>query len=110
MEQSGVHPLTAVRIRYNLTRKRLGEEIGVGESTIFRAEHNKGVSAEVRRLLCGYFGMTASELGLSAAEQKANEGQDRSHITIHTSAFHPSLPSPGEDILGGKAVSQLAEQ
>ncbi|GHO98384.1 hypothetical protein KSF_084320 [Reticulibacter mediterranei] len=106
MKKPVVHPLTKVRTEKNLTQKRLGEEIGVGEATIFRAEHNKPVSAEVRRLLCAYFGMTAAELSLIAAEQQDNEVQD----TVRTPAPHPSLPSPIEAIIGEKAVSQLLEE
>lgn len=53
------------RHRHNLTQKRLAEETGVGIQTILRAEHNKSINAESRRLLCNYFSMTAEDLGLS---------------------------------------------
>jgi DNA-binding XRE family transcriptional regulator len=45
MKQPGVHPLQVARAQRNLTRKRLAEEVGVGEATIGRAEHNKPVSS-----------------------------------------------------------------
>lgn len=40
----------------------------MGAQTILRAEHNKPINAESRRLLCEYFGMTSEELGLVTDE------------------------------------------
>jgi transcriptional regulator with XRE-family HTH domain len=60
-----------MREHLNLTQKRLAEEAGVGAQTILRAEHNKPINAESRRLLCDYFGMTPEALGLVSNEQKA---------------------------------------
>src|SRR5689334_3180723 len=69
MSGKPVHPLRALRDRFNLTQKRLAEEIGVGAQTILRAEHNKPINAESRRLLCEYFGMRSEELGLVVDEK-----------------------------------------
>lgn len=68
MSGKPIHPLRAMRDRFNLTQKRLAEETGVGAQTILRAEHNKPINAESRRLLCEYFGMSAEELGLITDE------------------------------------------
>ncbi len=66
MSEKTIHPLRAMRAHFNLTQKRLAEETGVGTQTILRAEHNKPINAESRRLLCQYFGMSSEELGLVA--------------------------------------------
>nr|BBH89452.1 hypothetical protein KTC_42030 [Thermosporothrix sp. COM3] len=71
MTKRPIHPLRAMREHLNLTQKRLAEEAGVGAQTILRAEHNKPINAESRRLLCDYFGMTPEALGLVNNEQKA---------------------------------------
>jgi transcriptional regulator with XRE-family HTH domain/tetratricopeptide (TPR) repeat protein len=68
MSGKPIHPLRAMRDRFNLTQKRLAEETGVGAQTILRAEHNKPINAESRRILCEYFGMTSEELGLVVDE------------------------------------------
>src|SRR5690348_14651255 len=68
MSGKPIHPLRAMRDRFNLTQKRLAEETGVAAQTILRAEHNKPINAESRRLLCEYFGMSSDELGLVADE------------------------------------------
>jgi transcriptional regulator with XRE-family HTH domain len=73
MSETTIHPLRMLRTRLNLTQKRLAEETGVGAQTILRAEHNKPINAESRRLLCNYFAMTSEELGLVSDINEAGE-------------------------------------
>jgi tetratricopeptide (TPR) repeat protein len=78
------------------------------------------VSAEVRRILCEYFGMSAKELGLKCveqkraeqkrAEQKVSNDQTREQAlpalpaTIPSSSLTHSLPSPTRDIIEENTV------
>jgi transcriptional regulator with XRE-family HTH domain len=73
MSEKPIHPLRAMRDHFNLTQKRLAEETGIGAQTILRAEHNKPINAESRRLLCEYFGMSSEELGLVADDPPRRE-------------------------------------
>lgn len=58
------HPLRVARFLRNLTMVQLAEEARVGATTVWRAEHRYAISAESRRRLCSYFGMTSQELDL----------------------------------------------
>ncbi len=69
------HPLRMARERHNLTQQRLADITRVGARTIWGAEHNEPISAESRRRLCEYFGLTAEELGLLAEEGNSNSGK-----------------------------------
>ncbi|GHO43884.1 hypothetical protein [Ktedonospora formicarum] len=64
MSDRYTHPLRAMRQRLNLTQKRLAIETGIAPQTIMRAEQNKPINAESRRLLCLYFGVNSEILGL----------------------------------------------
>jgi transcriptional regulator with XRE-family HTH domain len=79
MSETTIHPLRMLRTRLNLTQKRLAEETGVGAQTILRAEHNKPINAESRRLLCKYFAMTSEELGLVSDINDTGEEEQAMH-------------------------------
>ena len=64
MSRKHIHPLRNVRNRRDLTIEQLAEEVKLGTKTIWSAEHYRPISAESRRRLCEYFGMTSQELGL----------------------------------------------
>ncbi len=74
-EEKRYHPLAVVREHHNLTQKRLAEVVRIGERTVTRAENNKPISAESRRRLCEYFGMTAEQLGLKGESGDSTEPQ-----------------------------------
>lgn len=64
MKQKNAHPLRIARTQRRLTMNKLAEELKIGSATIWRAEHDQPISAESRRRICAYFGMTSQELGL----------------------------------------------
>lgn len=74
MSEIYVHPLRAMRQRLNLTQKRLASETGVATQTIMRAEQNKPINAESRRLLCLYFGVSSEILGLATDAREQRKG------------------------------------
>lgn len=102
MSEATIHPLRLLRTRLNLTQKRLAEATGVGSQTILRAEHNKPINAESRRLLCNYFAMTSEELGLVSDINEVNEeeqamlkkDEETKATPSHVSPSHPSHGSP----------------
>jgi tetratricopeptide (TPR) repeat protein len=116
MKRQDIHPLAKARAQRNLTCKRLSQETGIGESTIHRAEHHKPVSAEVRRILCDYFGMSAQELGLKCAEQNAlndqTKEQEASALPVPpssgslASSLHFAQQASSAQILAASVVSQ----
>lgn len=64
MNEDPPQPLRTLRQQRNLTQLELATAIGVSEQTIMRAEQGIAISAHSRRLLCGYFQMSAQQLGL----------------------------------------------
>lgn len=61
---TGRHPLRIARESRNLTREQLAEEVGIGASTIKRAERGEVINLHSRRQLCEFFSMTSQELSL----------------------------------------------
>jgi transcriptional regulator with XRE-family HTH domain len=108
MSGKPVHPLRALRNRFNLTQKRLAEEAGVGAQTILRAEHNKPINAESRRLLSEYFGMRSEELGLVVDEKTP----EKNPLSCGNHVAFEQLPGLSEAIAQGivLAVQELEGQ
>jgi DNA-binding XRE family transcriptional regulator len=111
MSGTPTHPLRTMRDRFNLTQKRLAEEIGIGTQTIIRAEHNKPINAESRRLLCEYFGMTSEELGLTIDEATRKKQTQKQTYSIPQQSREP-LPGLPEAIARGVilAAQELESQ
>jgi transcriptional regulator with XRE-family HTH domain len=109
MTQFDIHPLRAMRERLNLTQKRLAEEIGVGVQTILRAEHNKPIQAESRRLLCEYFGMTSEELGLNVAETSPPDPQTESGEQVNETPPLPQVIAQGIVLAAQELENQAME-
>ncbi len=107
MSGKPVHPLRVLRDRFNLTQKRLAEEVGVGAQTILRAEHNKPINAESRRLLCEYFGMRSEELGLVV-----DETPEKQSLSCGNHVPFEQMPGLSEAIAQGivLAVQELEGQ
>src|SRR5690348_8994766 len=102
MKATHPHPLRLARCRHNLTINQLAEEARVGASTIWRAEHAYPISAESRRRLCAFFGLTSQELGLvSDRREKLDQTQEANHVFITPIPHRPA----GDDAFGEAGIS-----
>jgi tetratricopeptide (TPR) repeat protein len=88
MKTAHPHPLRLARAQRNLTINQLAEEVRIGASTLWRAEHAYPISAESRRRLCLFFNLTAQELGLVSdhREQYASLAEHPVSVSVSINA------------------------
>ncbi len=82
-----VHPLRVARVERGLTQEELAQEIGLGVSTIRRAEKWFPLNIKTQRILSNYFEKTPKELGLLGRCWTQGDGQVTSPVS---NVFNPS--------------------
>ena len=86
-----VHPLRVARVERGLTQEELAQEMGLGVSTIRRAEQWFPLNLKTRRIICNYFKKTPQELGLLGRNWTRDDGKA---LTPSPTVPHPSQKLP----------------
>ncbi|MGH2493588.1 MAG: helix-turn-helix domain-containing protein [Ktedonobacteraceae bacterium] len=85
------HPMRIARVEKGLTQDELAQEIGLGVSTIRRAEQWFPLNLKTQRILSNYFKKTPKELGLQG---RGWTQDDRKAITPQPTTLNPSQNLP----------------
>lgn len=116
------HPLRVARVEKGLTQDELAQEIGLGVSTIRRAEQWFPLNLKTQRILSIYFKKTPKELGLQGrgwtqADGKALTSQpaaanpaQRLPVVVDAPAPLPRKVAPSPHYTPSKAIDALAAQ
>ncbi len=86
-----VHPTRIARVEHGLTQEELAQAIGLGVSTIRRAEQWFPLNIKTQRILCDFFKKTPNELGLLGRGWTQGDGKA---ITPQQTAPRPSQHLP----------------
>lgn len=89
-----VHPLRVARVERGLTQEELAQEMGLGVSTIRRAEQWFPLNLKTRRIICNYFKKTPQELGLLGRNWTRDDGKALTPALPHPSQKLPALNAP----------------
>src|SRR6266849_680215 len=89
-----VHPLRVARVERGLTQEELAQEIGLGVSTIRRAEQWFPLNIKTQRILSNYFEKTPKELGLLGRGWTQGDGKV---VSPRQTAPHPAQHLPAVD-------------
>lgn len=86
-----VHPLRIARVELGLTQEELAQEIGLGISTVRRAEQWFPLNIKTQRILCDFFKQSPKELGLHGRGWTQGDGKA---IAPQQTALRPSQHLP----------------
>jgi DNA-binding XRE family transcriptional regulator len=86
-----VHPLRIARVELGLTQEEMAQEIGLGVSTIRRAEQWFPLNIKTQRILCDHFKKTPKELCLIGRGWTQGDGKT---ITPQQTAPRPPQHQP----------------
>jgi len=116
-----VHPLRVARVERGLTQEELAQEIGLGVSTIRRAEQWFPLNIKTQRILSNYFEKTPKELGLLGRGWTQGDGKVTSPLqnTLNPSTHLPvvealaassRIGTPSSQFIPTQAIDLLAAQ
>lgn len=89
------HPLRVARVERGLTQEELAQEIGLGVSTVRRAEQWFPLNIKTQRILCDFFKKSPKELGLLGRGWTQSDGKA---ITPQQTAPGPSQHLPAVNV------------
>ena len=116
-----VHPLRVARVERGLTQEELAQEIGLGVSTIRRAEQWFPLNIKTQRILSNYFEKTPKELGLLGRGWTQGDGKVTSPLqntlnpSTHLQVVDAPVPlmriaAPSSPFTPTQAIDLLAAQ
>lgn len=93
-DENVVHPVRIARVERGLTQEELAQEMGLGVSTIRRAEQWFPLNLKTRRIICDFFKKTPQELGLLGRNWTQDDGKTFTPAVPHSSQKLPALNAP----------------